>query len=144
MKKLIGDAIEISVVVRDLEAAPKGWTEDQEAAVAANAASDAGSRTPVERGLSHVFALLSLVIEREPLQIAYWAVLADDAALRGTALEYLENVLPEDVRRVLWPYVGTRPSPPAPSRTRQHLVQDLMRSSESLGLSQAMKRIPRR
>ena len=65
-------------------------------------------------------------------------------ALRGTALEYLENVLPEEVRRVLWPFIGTRPRPPAPSRTRQNLVQDLMRSGESLGLSQSMKRMPRR
>jgi ATP:ADP antiporter, AAA family len=131
-------------VVRDLEAAPKGWTEDHETAIAENGAADLGSRTPIERGLSHVFALLSLVVEREPLQIAYWAVLGDDAPLRGTALEYLENVLPEDVRRVLWPYIGTRPTPPPASRTRQNLVEDLMQSSASLGLSQAMKRIPRR
>jgi hypothetical protein len=132
-----------AAVVRDLEAGPKGWTEDKEAATGEGGA-DRGTRSPVERGLSHVFALLSLAVEREPLQIAYWAVLGADARLRGTALEYLENVLPDDVRRALWPHIGTRPPVAASSRTRQHLVEDLMQSSVSLGVSQAMRRIPRR
>jgi hypothetical protein len=48
-----------------------------------------------------VFALLSLAVEREPLQAAYRALVGGDASLRGTALEYLENVLPEDVGRRL-------------------------------------------
>jgi AAA family ATP:ADP antiporter len=143
-KIVVPRAAIFAAVVRDLEAAPGGWTEDHDTAVAEGGGTDPGSRTPLERGLSHVFALLSLVVDREPLQIAYWAVRGEDPALRGTALEYLENVLPEDVRRVLWPYIGTRPAPPPPSRTRQHLVQDLMRSSDSLNLSQAMKRMPRR
>jgi AAA family ATP:ADP antiporter len=133
-----------AAVVRDLAGAPKGWSEDHAAALAENGGTDPGARTPVERGLSHVFALLSLAVEREPLQIAYWAVLGDDPRLRGTALEYLENVLPDDVRRALWPYLGTRATPSATSRTRQHLVEDLLQSSESLGHSQAMRRIPRR
>src|SRR5262249_33104021 len=36
------------------------------------------------RGLEHVFALLSLVLEPEPLDIAFWAVRGEDAVLRGT------------------------------------------------------------
>jgi hypothetical protein len=130
-------------VVRELEGGAKDWTEDQESPAHESGAGEMTARTPSERGLAHVFALLSLAIEREPLQIAYLAVRGEDAALRGTALEYLENVLPEDVRRALWPYIATRPAPRPPSRTRQHLVDDLMRSSESLGLTQALKR-PRR
>ena len=81
-------------------------------------------------------------MEREPLQIAYWAVLGADPGLRGTALEYLENVLPDDVRRALWPHVGARARPSSPTRPRQLLEQDLLRSGETLGLSrQALKRI---
>ena len=37
-----------------------------------------------------------------------------DPALRGTALEYLEGVLPPDIRHRLWPFLGT--SPPAEHR----------------------------
>ena len=67
-----------------------------------------------ERRLEHVFTLLGLVVPREPVQIAYRAVRSQDRALRGTALEYLENVLPEDVRGVLWPHLDApaREAPP--------------------------------
>ena len=70
--------------------------------------------------LDHVFTLLSLAVEREPLQIALRAVLGTDPGLRGTALEYLENVLPDDVRGALWPLLGgprRRPVPRAPPAT---------------------------
>ncbi|HEY8234790.1 MAG TPA: hypothetical protein VIJ10_19130 [Vicinamibacteria bacterium] len=51
----------------------------------------------VERQIPQIYALLSLVLERGPLQIAWAAMKGDDRSLRGTALEYLANVLPEDV-----------------------------------------------
>jgi hypothetical protein len=51
----------------------------------------------VERQIPQIFALLSLVLERGPLQIAWAAMKGEDRNLRGTALEYLANVLPEDV-----------------------------------------------
>jgi hypothetical protein len=59
------------------------------------------AQTASERHLAHVFTLLSLVVEREPLRIAQRALAGGDASLRGTALEYLENVLPADIRRAL-------------------------------------------
>lgn len=59
------------------------------------------------RSLDHVFVLLSLVLPREPLKIAYRGLHVDDPVLRGTALEYLESVLPRAVRDVLWPYLDT-------------------------------------
>jgi hypothetical protein len=60
------------------------------------------------RSLSHVFALLSLVIPREPLQIAFRSLHVEDHHLRGTALEYLEGVLPGPIRQVLWPFLVRR------------------------------------
>jgi ATP/ADP translocase len=42
----------------------------------------------------HVFNLLALALEREPVQMAARAFASDDAYVRGTALEYLETVLP--------------------------------------------------
>jgi len=55
------------------------------------------SGQPVDRQLPHVFALLSLWLERDALQIAWAAMKTNDRTLRGTALEYLNNVLPDDV-----------------------------------------------
>jgi hypothetical protein len=53
--------------------------------------------------LEHVFTVLGLVLPAEPLRIALHAVQTDDSALRETALEYLESILPADVRIQLWP-----------------------------------------
>jgi hypothetical protein len=54
-------------------------------------------------GLSHVFRVLGLVLPAEPLRVALHAVQAEDTSLRGMALEYLESILPPDVRAQLWP-----------------------------------------
>jgi hypothetical protein len=59
--------------------------------------------------LDHIFTLLSLVLPEAPLRIAYRSLRTDDPAMRGTALEYLEGVLPPDLRRALWPVL----EPPA-------------------------------
>jgi hypothetical protein len=85
-------------------------------------------------------------VEREPLQTAYWALLGEDASLRGTALEYLENVLPETVARALWPQLGVHAPTVRRSRPQQQVVQDLLRSGDTSGFSKdALKRIlPRR
>jgi len=91
--------------------------------------------------LEHVFALLSLVLEREPLQISAWALSGGDAALKGTALEYLENVLPPDVRAALLAYVGAA-QPARRPRPRREVLEELLRSGE--GLSVARDTIRRR
>lgn len=59
--------------------------------------------SPGETDLDLVFTLLSLALEREPLQIARRALRGTDRTLRGTALEYLHNVLPEGLREAAWP-----------------------------------------
>jgi hypothetical protein len=51
----------------------------------------------------HVFNLLALALEREPVQIASRAFTSDDAYVRGTALEYLETVLPARMFSALQP-----------------------------------------
>jgi hypothetical protein len=56
-------------------------------------------------GLGHVFRVLGLVLPAEPLRVALHAVQTDDIALRGMALEYLESILPPDVRAQLWPLI---------------------------------------
>lgn len=53
--------------------------------------------------LAHVFTLLSLAMPREPLRMAYRGLRSEDRRLRGTALEYLDGVLPAPIRQRLWP-----------------------------------------
>jgi hypothetical protein len=57
------------------------------------------------RGLEHVFTLLGLALPPGPVRIALQALGTKDRMLRGTALEYLESVLPSELRTLLWPHV---------------------------------------
>jgi hypothetical protein len=66
-------------------------------------------------GLEHVFTVLGLVLPAEPLRIALHAVQTDDPELRGTALEYLESILPADVRAQLWPLLEAEIAPATPA-----------------------------
>ena len=75
-----------------------------------------------QRSLAHdrldqLFSLLALVLPREQLRVAYHGLRSDDQRLKGTALEYLEGVLPNGVRQRLWPLLVTlgtgKPAPAA-------------------------------
>jgi hypothetical protein len=89
---------------------------------------------PVSEGLAHVFTLLGLVLSREPLQIAFRSLQADDPHLRGTALEYLEGVLPSQIRQRLWPFLVNRPSRGS-AAARSEVIAKLVRSGASLTLN---------
>ena len=87
------------------------------------------------QSLAHVFSLLSLVLPRTPLLIAFRGLHTDDPALRGTAIEYLAGVLPADIWQHLGPFVGGGPEHAAASRPRQEIVADLLRSNESIQIN---------
>ena len=56
-------------------------------------------------GLEHVVTLLSLVLPAASLQVAFRGLCSEDPVMRGTALEYLDAVLPPDIRPFLWPFL---------------------------------------
>ena len=58
--------------------------------------------------LTHTFALLALVMERQPLEVAFRGLQGNDPNLVGTAVEYLDEVLPSQIRELLWPYLESR------------------------------------
>jgi hypothetical protein len=89
-----------------------------------NALVDALLRDRVGRSLEYVFTILSLQLEREPLRMAFRALYHDDTKYRGTALEYLDTVLPREVHDALWPLLGeTGPLPPP--RAAQEILAEL-------------------
>jgi len=92
-------------------------------------------RDRANQSLSHVFTLLSLVLPTEPLQIAFRGLHTDDQHLRGTALEYLEGVLPSTIRDRLWPFVEDRRPVSRASRPREDILADLLRSNHSIMLN---------
>ena len=87
------------------------------------------------QSLAHVFTLLALVLPREPLQIAFRGLHIQDPHLKGTALEYLEIVLPAPIRERLWPFLEDRAPANRPARPREEIVAELIRSNESIMIS---------
>jgi len=87
------------------------------------------------RSLEHVFTILSLALPKEPLRIAFRGLHTDDKNLRGTALEYLESILPEELRESLWPFLeGERRKEPV-SKSREEILDELMKSNKSIQIS---------
>ena len=83
----------------------------------------------------HVFNLLALALEREPVRIAARAFTADDAYVRGTALEYLETVLPARLFSALRPLLDAPGTPPARRRPAAEVREDLIRAGTTMTVS---------
>ncbi len=82
----------------------------------------------VDRTLEHVFTILGLHLEREPMRMAYRALRHPDVRHRGTALEYLQTILPHDLRDAVWPLVGELAPLPA-ARSAREILADLLRAT---------------
>ena len=98
-------------------------------------------RDRTSRSLEQVFLLLSLVLPKEPLHIAFRGLHTGDENLRGIALEYLEAVLPHSVREPLWPYRADRRRAGRPTRSPEEALTTLIGIHESIELNLAELRI---
>jgi hypothetical protein len=88
-------------------------------------------RGPLSQEASdHVFALLTLCTHRGSLELVRQGLKTDDRKLRGTALEYLESLLPEGVRAPLVRALSLRPEPRTHGKLRSEtqLHDELKRS----------------
>ena len=96
----------------------------------------------VERALSdggepnqlreHVFNLLALSLDREPVRIAARAFSSKDAYVRGTALEYLETVLPAEIFIAFQPLLAATSPASVQRRPAAAVRADLIRAGETM------------
>jgi AAA family ATP:ADP antiporter len=85
------------------------------------------------RKLEHAFNVLSLTFPREAMQLAYGAVVARDRFLRGVALEYLDAVLPADLRATLTSRLDlATPQKTTTARPSSRVLDDLLQSKEAI------------
>jgi hypothetical protein len=99
------------------------------------------SNTAAYRRLELVLRILSLALDAEPLKLAQRAFQSDDPHLRGTALEYLETVVPANVLQELRPLFGARlATPSARTRTAKELESELLASSAAMSVDVASLR----
>ena len=95
-------------------------------------------RGRASRSLEHLFTLLSLVLPPDMVRLAFHSLHTGDRHLRGTALEYLQTVLPEPVWRKLWPFLDEEELTSArPGRSSGQAMQDLLATQESIVLALA-------
>ncbi len=74
------------------------------------------------QALQHLSTLLALALPPEPIRTALHGLRSDDPTLRGVALEYLENVLPDDIRERLWVAFAIE----VPSAARRRPLEDVL------------------
>jgi ATP:ADP antiporter, AAA family len=93
--------------------------------------SDLLAKDRLNRRLEHIFTILSMHLEREPLRMAFRALHHEDQRHRGTALEYLQTVLPSELRDAVWPTLSEQGPLPEPRPTQQ-ILDDLARATSAL------------
>ncbi|HEU0034542.1 MAG TPA: hypothetical protein VFQ53_28155 [Kofleriaceae bacterium] len=77
----------------------------------------------------HLATLLALALPAEPVKTAFQALWSDDATFRGVALEYLDNVLPIDIRDRVWTVLAIEaPTIAVAKRSMEDVRADLLRS----------------
>ena len=119
----------MSIVLRELELSKRLW-KSQRLLDGCEEDELVGDRA--NHGLAHVFTLLSLILPKEPLRLSLQALHTDDEMLRGTALEYLESVLPAPIRDGLWPFLEDKRSAAPSQRSREVILAELLLSHESI------------
>jgi ATP:ADP antiporter, AAA family len=97
-------------------------------------------RDRANRSLEHLFTLLSLILPQDTLRLAFQGLHTGDPYLRGTALEYLETVLPEPTWTRLWPLLEQGEKQPRSRRPSDQAVRELLASRETIGLALAEAR----
>jgi hypothetical protein len=140
----IGQEQVMAAVRREAAVSHRVWTSqrllDQVEESEALPFADEVLRDRTNRSVEHVFTLLSLVLPAEPLRIAYRGLHTDDPALRGTALEYLESILPTDIHDRLWPLIAGGRSAARTKRSGNQVLADLLQSHQSIEMNLAALR----
>jgi hypothetical protein len=101
--KVPGDRV-MTVIERELSVPLPIWQSHQVIDRIDREEDGSGAETTerASRSLEHVFTLLSTVLPREPVQVAFGGVRSENAGLRGLAVEYLDSVLPAGIRAKLY------------------------------------------
>ena len=79
----------------------------------------------IHQNLEHVFTLLALTLDPDAVHISMQAAISTDANLRGTALEYLDNVLPADLYDLLVRRLGITEESRTGSRHLSEIISEL-------------------
>lgn len=120
------DAIAFDGVRRELARDPAIWKALDVATSEAAAAAQLPSRPGLSRAAQHLATLLALALPVEPIRAAFQGLWSEDPAHRGVALEYLENVLPDDIRDRIWMVLAIEPIVTARDASSRRSVDEVL------------------
>jgi hypothetical protein len=100
-------------------------------------------RGRTNRSLEHLFTLLTLALPRDTVRLAFHGLHTGDRYLRGTALEYLETVLPDAVWARLRPFLENDDGKATRrARSSHEAMRELLASQNSIVI--ALEEVRRR
>jgi MFS family permease len=114
-----------SAIRRELDVSAETWEGHDLELQPEEAAEDIPLGLHINRGLQHVFTLLTLTLDPGAVNISRQAIFSTDSNLRGTALEYLENVLPADLYNKLLDHLGASDEGRKGLRSLSEIVTEL-------------------
>jgi AAA family ATP:ADP antiporter len=82
--------------------------------------------------LRYLFILFGIIFSPKVMDVCYDALQGNDPTARGTALEYLENQLPQNVRTPLWPLIASGRVETGSDRSLQEITRDLLQSGNAV------------
>ena len=83
--------------------------------------------------IHHLFNLLGTLYGSIALELCFQALQSGDQTQEGTALEYLENTLPLELRNALWPAIAVPGAPEKTGRSPRQMLRELLRVSARAG-----------
>jgi len=87
----------------------------------------------INRNMEHVFTLLALTLDPDAVHMSMQAAFSKDINLRGTALEYLENVLPAGLYQLLVQRLGLSEEGRISSRSLREVIKELKSVVQNAG-----------
>jgi AAA family ATP:ADP antiporter len=114
-----------SAMRKELSVSPEEWQGRDRELTMQETEVDSSVDPRMGRAMEHVFTLMTLGLDLDAVQISRQAVLSDDPNLCGTALEYLENVLPGDLYDALVQHLGIKDASHKGSRSLSDILDDL-------------------
>ena len=82
--------------------------------------------------IRYLFSLLGIIFGPNVMDICYESLQVSDQTLRGTALEFLENQLPQEVREPLWPLIASGIKKIQSDRSMEEIMQDLLQAGRAI------------
>lgn len=122
----------VAIVTREVGRDRTTWdseVDDEDEDLAPASLVERLTRDRFDHHIEHVFNILALHLDPGSVRTAFEALHEGDDALRGTALEYLVTVLPDEIRNLVWPFIGEVRPLRAPRATNE-IFADLVRAKD--------------